>query len=288
MSFRSLSRVVQALMVAAALPARAAAAASPAPTAAAERAPLAVTEQPLPYRVGELAFEGRLLAPADGAVTATVLLAPDWRGVNADAVGEARDLAARGWAVLVVDYYGRGVRPADDAESQRLAGPMIENRALVRSRMQAAGQALQARYAGRRLPLAAMGHSFGGLAALELARSGAPLAAVAVLWGELRTPDAASAARIEAPVLVLHGSADPIAPLASVADFAAAMDRHGRRHEVVLYGGARHAFTNPEAGSGTGPLAYAPEAAAAARARLLAFFTQHLQQRPAAQAAAAR
>jgi dienelactone hydrolase len=61
-----------------------------------------------------------------------------------------------------------------------------------------------------------------------------------------------------------------------VSEFAAEMDRAGNAYRIVLYGGARHAFTVLGIGVGDGPLAYSPDAARDASAAMLGFLREHL------------
>src|SRR5262249_10186242 len=95
--------------------------------------------------------------------------------------------------------------------------------------------------------LAAIGFCFGGSVALELARSGADLAAVACFHGGLSTPKPAAPGAIKGEGLVLNGAEDPNV---SPSDRAVFMDemRHAKaRWTFVELGGAVHAFTNKDA-----------------------------------------
>ena len=58
---------------------------------------------------------------------------------------------------------------------------------------------------------------------------------------------------IKAKVLVCHGAADPLVPPADVAAFEEAMGRTKVDWQLHAYGGAVHAFTNPEAGTAGNP-----------------------------------
>jgi len=97
--------------------------------------------------------------------------------------------------------------------------------------------------------LAAIGYCFGGTTVLELARSGADLAAVASFHGLLNTPTPGDARNIKAKVLVLHGADDPFVPMKQVEAFQEEMRKGGVDWEFISFGGAVHRFTNPEAGS---------------------------------------
>jgi dienelactone hydrolase len=93
--------------------------------------------------------------------------------------------------------------------------------------------------------LAAIGYCFGGMPALDLARSGAPLVDVVAFHGSLGTSEPESNKKIKGHVLVLHGAADPIVNSEAVAKFEKEMSDAGVDWQVVLYGnGVMHAFTD--------------------------------------------
>ncbi len=97
--------------------------------------------------------------------------------------------------------------------------------------------------------LAAIGYCFGGTGVLELARSGADVKGVVSFHGGLDSLHPEDAKAIKGRVLVLHGADDPYMPAADVAAFQEEMRKAGVDWEMVYYGGAVHAFTNPGAGS---------------------------------------
>ncbi len=97
--------------------------------------------------------------------------------------------------------------------------------------------------------IAAIGYCFGGTAVLELARSGADIAGVVSFHGGLGTPNPEDAKNIKAKVLALHGADDPNVPPKEVAAFKDEMRQAKVDWQLVLYGGAVHAFTDWNAGS---------------------------------------
>ncbi len=235
-------------------------------TALSAASPRTVTaDTPVRYDVGGISFESRLILPS-GAMRGGLLFGPDWYGIYDYPLAEARRFAELGFAVLVVDAYGAATRPKSDDEAGQVSGAMRADRAALRARMLAAHRALLAR-----LPegteVSAYGFSFGGLAVLELARAGADLKRVAILSGILDTPAPADDANIRCPVLVLHGTADLIAPMAQVETFVRNMDTARRPYRIELFGGASHAFTNPKfKGATSGPFRWSPDGPIAERA----------------------
>src|SRR5688572_11074380 len=94
--------------------------------------------------------------------------------------------------------------------------------------------------------VAAIGYCFGGMAVLELARANAPLAGVVSFHGGLdRGADAPTADAIKPALLVLHGGADPAVPDEQVVAFVKDMRDASANWQLIAYGGAKHAFTNP-------------------------------------------
>jgi dienelactone hydrolase len=97
--------------------------------------------------------------------------------------------------------------------------------------------------------IAAIGYCFGGTVSLELARSGADVKGIVSFHGGLDTPNPADAKNIKAKILVLTGGDDPNVKDEQVENFKNEMRDAGVDYEITIYGGAVHAFTNPNAGS---------------------------------------
>src|SRR5580693_2336339 len=95
--------------------------------------------------------------------------------------------------------------------------------------------------------VAAMGYCFGGTTALELARSGAPLAAIATFHAGLIAGLPEDAGRIRAKVLVCHGADDPLVKKEDLDAVMTELRRDKADWQVIFYGNAVHSFTNPEA-----------------------------------------
>lgn len=95
--------------------------------------------------------------------------------------------------------------------------------------------------------IAAIGFCFGGLCALDLARSGADIKGVVSFHGLLGAPEHTQNNRIKAKVLALHGHDDPMVPVEQVIAFEQEMTRAGADWQLHVYGNTMHAFTNPMA-----------------------------------------
>jgi dienelactone hydrolase len=119
-----------------------------------------------------------------------------------------------------------------------------------------------------------VGYCFGGLVALELARGGADVAAVASIHGSLRTKQPAAPGSIKAKVLVCHGALDPHVPLTDLQAFEDEMAKAGADWQVNVYGGAMHGFTHDADGPSPPGVAYHAAADARSSAALKYFLDE--------------
>ncbi|MDN5542064.1 MAG: dienelactone hydrolase family protein, partial [Acinetobacter sp.] len=93
--------------------------------------------------------------------------------------------------------------------------------------------------------LAAIGFCYGGKVVLDLARSGAPLKAVATFHATLAPKAPAVEGQIQGEILVLHGELDSMVTLDDVASFREEMHAAKVDHEVIIFEDAKHGFSNP-------------------------------------------
>lgn len=236
----------------------------------------AVRTEAVAYKHGETLLEGYLAFDDRGEEKKPgVLVVHEWRGLTDYAKGRARQLAEAGYVAFALDMYGKGVVAHDNAEAAALAKIYRSDRALMRARARAGLDVLLKHPRVDRSRVAAIGYCFGGGTVLELARSGADIAGVVSFHGNLDTPDPRDARNIKAKVLVLHGADDPHVPQAQVLAFQDEMRQAKVDWQMIFYGGAVHAFTNPAMGNDPSRGA-AYNAAADARSwqAMLAFFRE--------------
>ncbi len=96
--------------------------------------------------------------------------------------------------------------------------------------------------------LASMGYCFGGVASLELARSGEPLKAVVSFHSFLNTPMPAKSGEVKAKIYVMRGEDDPFVKPEDIEGFMQEMNQAGVDWRMLVFPGAVHSFTVPEAG----------------------------------------
>lgn len=208
-----------------------------------------VTVQSVVYQIDGQSYESRLLFSQGAQAAPGLVMAPNWMGVSEGAELIAKQVASKGYVVLLADLYGQNVRPKSGDEAAAAMMPLKNDRALLNKRMQAAldqltGQTVAAVDTSR---LAAFGFCFGGCCALELARTGAPLKAAVSFHGTLDTPNPADANTIKGKLLVLHGASDPLVPKEQLPAFEAEMNAANVDWQLLSYGGAFHSFTDPQA-----------------------------------------
>lgn len=192
---------------------------------------------------GYLAYDDELEGDRPG-----VLVVHEWTGLGDYARQRTEQLAEQGYVAFAVDMYGKGIRPSTPEDASAEATIYRSDRQLMRDRVTAGLEVLQANEWVNPDQIAAIGYCFGGGTVLELARSGADVAGVVSFHGNLDTPDPTDADAITAKVLVLHGADDPYVPSEQVMAFQSEMQQAGVDWQLVMYGGAVHSFTNPNAG----------------------------------------
>ncbi len=191
---------------------------------------------------GWLAYDGLAMGKRPA-----VLVVHEWWGHNAYARKRANMLAKLGYVALAVDMYGDGKQANHPGDAGKFAAEVSKNKPLTKVRFEAAMKLLRddARVDGTKL--AAIGYCFGGGVVLNMAREGEDLRGVASFHGGLTTDMPAQKGQVKAQVRVFTGADDKMIPAAQVSAFKQEMEKAGVNYQVVVYPGAMHAFTNPDA-----------------------------------------
>ncbi len=192
-----------------------------------------------------------------------LLMVPNWYGITDSAISKAKTIAGKDYVVLLVDMYGRDLRPKNPDEAGKAAGGVYADPAELRARITTA--LAQFKAAGKKAPvdtknIGAIGFCFGGAIALDLARSGANIAGVATFHGNLSTKlPATKAGDIKTAVLVMNGGDDKYVSAESIVDFQKEMQVTKADWQFVNFGGAVHCFAEPdETGTVPGCLYHEP------------------------------
>jgi dienelactone hydrolase len=228
------------------------------------------------YKQGDTPLRGYIAYDnASSKIRPGVLIVHEWNGEGPYVEMRARKLAALGYVAFACDIYGKGVRPTTPQECGATASIYRNDRALTRARVQSGLEVLRANKLVDPKRIAAIGYCFGGMCALELARSGANIAGVVVFHGSLDTPTPQDARQIKCPVLALQGGDDPLVNQSVVEAFEKEMREAHVDWQVIQYGGAVHGYTNPKNGSDPSRgVAYNAEADKKSWAAMRTFYSQ--------------
>ncbi len=198
------------------------------------------------YTHGGTAFKGHLAwDDAAKGKRPGVLVVHEFWGLNDYARQRAEQLAGLGYVAFACDMYGEGQVTEHPEEAAQFAAAVRQNVPEWQARAQAALKVLRDDERVDPGKLAAIGYCFGGSTALELAYSGADLAAVVTFHAALPVPDETQARAIKAKVLINHGAADAFIPEETCQKVRAALEAAKVDYEFIYYGGAVHSFTVP-------------------------------------------
>lgn len=187
-------------------------------------------------------FESVAVYDADAGGQPGLLLFPNFMGAKQWDVDKAHALAALGYAVLVVDYYGQGKRGSDMESAGKLMEELTADRAVMRDILLRALDELKALPGVDADRLGALGFCLGGKCVLDLARAGADIKAGVVFHGVYDAPPFPNA-KITAKLLVCHGWNDPLCPPDAMVGLAKELTDAGVDWQIHSYGHTGHAFT---------------------------------------------
>jgi dienelactone hydrolase len=190
-------------------------------------------------------YEAFLAAPA-ATPAPGVLICHAWAGRSPFENAKAEALAGLGYAGVAIDLFGKGVLGQTKEECQQLIQPFTANRAMLQSRLKAILEIVRKQPEVDQNRIAVIGFCFGGLCALDMARSNADVKGVVSFHGLLGAPGN-TAERIKPKVLALHGWDDLMATPDDVKSFGEEMTKTNADWQLHAYGGVMHAFTNPKA-----------------------------------------
>ena len=197
---------------------------------------------------GWLVYENGCPEPAPG-----IVVFHEFMGLGDYLVRHLENFASLGYVVMAADMYGKGIRPDSEQTALSASRPLRSDRQAMRRRAKAALDCMKALPRVDSENIAAVGYSFGGCVALELARFGEALKAAVSFYGYLDTPEPALPGIIKAKLLVFHGIHDPVVPPSSLVDYCQEMEAIGADSRVVTYTDAGHGFCNRQMDGGKDP-----------------------------------
>lgn len=233
------------------------------------------------YSHGNVQMHGEFILPEGEQPHPLILVAHAWRGVDAFVRSKAQEIVVSlGIGAFVCDLYGRTDPVDTDEEAGQLMMPLFKNRKELRARISAAYQCVTSHPLVDATRIGAIGFCFGGLAVIELFRSGLPVKGVLafhpVLGDQLMDQKAAVepiAKGISGSILALIGHLDPLVTQEDIQKFEVEMSKAGVDWQIHIYGKAYHSFTNPNARDKSQGLIFDPLASRRAWQTMGIFFT---------------
>ena len=203
-------------------------------------------DRAIPHNFEGEQLESVFVGRRDGQARPTVILLPTVMGVSDLEIGFGRQLVELGYNALVADLFGKQFRgaPRDTmfGEMNRIrADRGVLRRRLVHVLELAGG--LDEVSTGQ---IVVAGYCFGGMCALDLARTGRDFVAAASFHG-LFDPPGLPAEKIKAKVVAFHGWDDPMVPPEKVVALGQELTEAGSDWQIHAYGHVGHGFTNPHA-----------------------------------------
>ncbi len=238
------------------------AAAAAAISASAARAE--VKTEPVEYKQGDTVLQGFLAY--DDAVPGKrpgVLVVHEWWGHNQHARNAATKLAKAGYVGFALDMFGKGKVATHPDDAMGFVKEATKDPEVAKARFDAAMEYLKQQPQVDAERIGVIGYCFGGGVALDMARAGEPLRAVATFHGSLKPSGEPAKKGVIQPrsILIQTGGKDPMVTPDQVKQLEQEMKAAGVKAQVITYPQAKHGFTNPDADKAGMPgLAYDAQA----------------------------
>ncbi len=209
-----------------------------------------VKTQEVEYRQGDTVLKG-FLAYDDAAKGKRpgILVVHEWWGNNAHARNAATKLAKAGYVGFALDMFGEGKSTTHPEDAKAFVAEAMKDPAVKKARFDAAVAELESQPQVDPEKIGVIGYCFGGGVALDMARAGEDLKALATFHAPLKPSGEPAKKGAFAPreILVQAGGADPMVPREQVVALEKEMKAAGVKARVITYPGAKHGFTNPDA-----------------------------------------
>jgi dienelactone hydrolase len=221
---------------------------------AVENASAAQIATPVSYQVKGRPFEGMVVYD-DSVKTKrpVIFMQPDWMGVDADNMAQARLIAGTNYVVLVADMFGQGYANKTKTRPDLFAAvnALHDDLALTLACSGTAYDTLMAE--ANKLGLVetgktvAIGYCAGAGFMLEQARAGADFKAVVAFHVTNPNPSVAGTpCNIKGRVLAVHGSADTVTPKPKMDALAEELIQAKVDWQIMTIGGMAHGLNDKQ------------------------------------------
>jgi dienelactone hydrolase len=200
----------------------------------------------IPYKDQDFDLEGFVAYSAEEK-RPLVIFCHAWRGRDEFICQQAERAASLGYIGFAIDMYGKGVLGKSKEENAALKKTFLDDRLLLKRRLIKGFDVACSLPSVDCANIAVVGFGFGGLCALDLARSGVNLKGVISVYGHFDPPRGCPIYPIKAKVLILHGFNDPISPMSELLQFQQEMDKDQVNWQAHIYSHTVHAFATPSA-----------------------------------------
>lgn len=204
-------------------------------------------------------FVHYMVSDGSAARHPAVLIAPEWWGITEHDKKTAQELAGKGYAVMVADFYGQGASTLNPDVADKWMTSVQNDKFDFNKRFQAALDALKAQPSVDPARVATVGFGLGGGLAVENARRSSDVKAVVDFFGglnptgyaqaekkeQLRIEKMTPARTITPEILVLVGERDAYVTPDQIKRFTREMKRNEARFKVEVLPAAYHGFTRP-------------------------------------------
>jgi dienelactone hydrolase len=187
-------------------------------------------------------FESMFVADASADTQPGMLLFPNFFGTKEWDFARAETLAAQGYKVLVVDYYGQGKRGTDMESSSHLLHAFMADRQRVKERLLDALAELRTQPGVDPDSCGAIGFCAGGKCVLDLARAGGDIKGGVSFHGVYDAPPFPNAA-ITAKLLICDGWNDNLCPPDAKVTLCKELTQADVDWQFISYSRTGHGFT---------------------------------------------
>lgn len=175
-----------------------------------------------------------------------VVVYHEWWGLNDHAQNRTKALAELGYVAFAADMYGGNKVTDKPSQAQEWMQEITADAEFWRERAAAGLAQLQKSELVDQSKIAAIGYCFGGGTVLQMAYAGTDIQGVVSFHGSL--PIVGKEDNIKTKILAAHGNADSFIAREILEQFQQELDKTDADWQLINYGHARHAFTNPNAG----------------------------------------